>query len=146
MFVSNIQYAAVAAAHGVDLDRWSTAYGAVIDRIAPRCAGCQPVRHAGGLMLGTLAGLRHNNCWTIAERRCEVTPDELQHLLTRAKWDADAVRDAVRGYVIDAFGEPDAALIVDETGDLKKGVYSVGVQRQHTGTAGRIENAQVAVS
>ena len=97
-------------------------------------------------MLGTLAGLRHNNCWTIAEQRGEVTPDELQHLLTRAKWDANAVRDAVRGYVIDAFGEPDAALIVDETGDLKKGVYSVGVHRQHTGTAGRIENAQVAVS
>jgi SRSO17 transposase len=69
----------------------------------------------------------------------------LQHLLSRARWDADAVRDDLRDYVIEAFGEPDAVLVVDETGDLKKGEQSVGVQRQYTGTAGRIENAQVAV-
>jgi SRSO17 transposase len=69
----------------------------------------------------------------------------LQHLLARARWDADAVRDELRGYVIDAFGDPDAVLVVDETGDVKKGVHTVGVQRQYTGTAGRIENAQVAV-
>lgn len=69
----------------------------------------------------------------------------MQHLLSRASWDADAVRDDLCGYVIDAFGEPDAVLVVDETGDLKKGVHSVGVQRQYAGTAGRIENAQVAV-
>jgi SRSO17 transposase len=69
----------------------------------------------------------------------------LQHLLARAKWDADAVRDDLRGYVVDHFGDPGAVLVVDETGDVKKGVQSVGVQRQYTGTAGRIENAQVAV-
>ena len=69
----------------------------------------------------------------------------MQHLLSRAKWDADAVRDDLRDYVIDAFADPDATLILDETGDLKKGVHSVGVQRQYTGTAGRIENSQVAV-
>ena len=74
-----------------------------------------------------------------------LTPDGLQHLLARARWDADAVRDDLRGYVVEAFGEPDAVLVVDETGDLKKGKHSVGVQRQYTGTAGRIENAQVAV-
>jgi SRSO17 transposase len=68
-----------------------------------------------------------------------------QHLLARAKWDADLVRDDLRSYVTDAFGDVDAVLVVDETGDLKKGVHSVGVQRQYTGTAGRIENAQVAV-
>jgi SRSO17 transposase len=62
-----------------------------------------------------------------------------------ARWDADAVRDDLRGYVLDAFAEPDAVLVVDETGDVKKGEQSVGVQRQYTGTAGRIENAQVAV-
>jgi SRSO17 transposase len=69
----------------------------------------------------------------------------LQHLLARAKWDAEEVRDDLRGYVIDAFGEADAVLVIDETGDLKKGEHSVGVQRQYTGTAGRIENAQVTV-
>ncbi len=146
MFVWNNQNAAVAAAHSVDPERWWTAYGAVIDRIAPRFARYEPLRHAGGLMLGMLSGLDRKNCWTIAEHRGDLTPDGLQHLLSRAKWDADAVRDDLRGYVIDAFGEPDAVLVVDETGDLKKGTHSVGVQRQYTGTAGRIENAQVAVS
>ncbi len=62
-----------------------------------------------------------------------------------AKWDADGVRDDLRDYVIDAFGDPGAILVVDETGDVKKGMHSVGVQCQYTGTAGRIENAQVAV-
>ena len=73
------------------------------------------------------------------------TPDGLQHLLSRAKWDAEEVRDDLRDYVVDAFGDPGAILVLDETGDVKKGVHSVGVQRQYTGTAGRIENSQVAV-
>jgi SRSO17 transposase len=145
VFVSNNRDAAVAAAHSVDPDRWWAAYGAVIDRIAPRFSRYEPLRHAGGLMLGLLSGLERKNCWTIAEQRGDLTPDGLQHLLARAKWDADSVRDDLRGYVIDAFAEPDAVLVVDETGDLKKGTKSVGVQRQYTGTAGRIENAQVAV-
>jgi SRSO17 transposase len=96
-------------------------------------------------MLGMLSGLDRKNCWTIAEQRGDGTPDGLQHLLARAKWDADDVRDDLRGYVVEAFGESDAILVIDETGDVKKGEHSVGVQRQYTGTAGRIENAQVAV-
>ena len=94
----------------------------MIDRIAPRFARYEPLRHAAGLMLGMLSGLDRKNCWTIAEHRGEASPDGLQHLLSRAKWDADAVRDDLRGYVVDAFGDPDAVLVVDETGDLKKGV------------------------
>jgi SRSO17 transposase len=81
----------------------------------------------------------------IAEHRGAATPDGLQHLLARASWNADAVRDDLRDYVIDAFGDPGAILVVDETGDVKKGTQSVGVQRQYSGTAGRIENSQVAV-
>ena len=69
----------------------------------------------------------------------------MQRLLGEAVWDADGVRDDVRGYVVDALGDPGGVLVVDETGDLKKGDHTVGVQRQYTGTAGRIENAQVAV-
>ena len=69
----------------------------------------------------------------------------MQHLLSRAVWEADEVRDDLRSYVVEAFGDPTGILVVDETGDLKKGTASVGVQRQYTGTAGRIENAQVAV-
>lgn len=96
-------------------------------------------------MLGMASGLDRKNCWTIAEHRGQATPYGLQHLLSRAKWDADAVRDDLRDYVVEAFGDPDATLILDETGDVKKGRHSVGVQRQYTGTAGRIENAQVGV-
>jgi SRSO17 transposase len=122
-----------------------TAYGAVIDRIESRFARVEPLRHAGGLMLGLLSTLERKNCWTIAEFLGEVSPDSLQHLLAGARWDAEAVRDDLRGYVVDAFAEQDAILVFDETGDLKKGTGTVGVQRQYTGTAGRIENSQVAV-
>src|SRR6478735_7308121 len=105
----------------------------------------EPPRHAAGLMLGMMSGLDRKNCWTIAEHRGDCSPDGLQHLLSRAKWDAEAVRDDLRDYVVDAFGDPGAVLVVDETGDVKKGTATVGVQRQYSGTAGRIENAQVAV-
>jgi SRSO17 transposase len=145
LFVWNNQDAAVAAANSVDPDRWWTAFGAVIDLIAPRFSRYEPVRHAAGLMLGMLSGLDRKNCWTIAEHRGNVSPDGLQHLLSRAKWDADSVRDDLRDYVIDAFGDQGAVLVVDETGDVKKGTATVGVQRQYSGTAGRIENSQVAV-
>ncbi len=117
----------------------------MLDRIGSRFARYEPRRHAAALMLGLLSGLTRKNCWTIAEHRGQATPDGLQHLLGRAKWDADAVRDDLRGYVVDHFGDPGAVLVVDETGDLKKGNQTVGVQRQYTGTAGRIENSQVAV-
>ena len=117
----------------------------MIDRIAPRFTRYEPLRHAAGLMLGMISGLDRKNCWTIAEHRGGSSPDGSQHLLARAKWDADAIRDDLRAYVIDAFGDPGAVLVVDETGDVKKGLDTVGVQRQYSGTAGRIENAQVAV-
>ncbi len=117
----------------------------MIDRIAPRFSRYETLGHAGELMLGMVSGLDRKNCWTIAEHRGDATPDGLQHLLSRAKWDADAVRDDLRDYVVDAFGDPGAVLVLDETGDVKKGTHSVGVQRQYSGTAGRIENAQVAV-
>jgi DNA-binding CsgD family transcriptional regulator len=95
--VWNNQTAAVAAAHSVDPDRWWTAFGAVIDRVAPRFGRYEPLRHAAGLMLGMLSGLPRKNCWTIAEHRGDLSPDGLQHLLARARWDADAVRDDLRG-------------------------------------------------
>ena len=117
----------------------------MIDRIAPRFRRYEPLRHAAELMAGMVSGLDRKNCWTIAEHRGDATPDGLQHLLARASWDAEEVRDDLRDYVIDAFGDPGAILVVDETGDVKKGLHSVGVQRQYSGTAGRIENSQVAV-
>jgi SRSO17 transposase len=114
-------------------------------RIAGRFARVEPRRRARAFVLGLLSGLRRKNCWTIAEQAGDPTPDGMQHLLTAARWDADAVRDDLRGYVIEHLGSADAVLVVDETGDVKKGTASAGVQRQYSGTAGRVENCQVAV-
>jgi SRSO17 transposase len=143
--VKTTKNVALAAAHSIDVDRWWDGFGAVLDRIAPRFARYEPLRHAGAMMLGMLSGLDRKNCWTIAEHRGGAKPYGLQHLLSRAKWDADKVRDDLRDYVVEAFGDPDGILVFDETGDVKKGTATVGVQRQYTGTAGRIENAQVEV-
>ncbi|CAL9624983.1 hypothetical protein SUDANB6_05951 [Streptomyces sp. enrichment culture] len=114
-------------------------------RIAHRFRRVEPCRHTRELALGLLAGLPRKNCWTLAEHAGHTSPDQLQHLLVRAKWDADEVRDDLRGFVVDHLGTDDVVLVVDETGDLKKGSHTVGVQHQYTGTAGRIENSQVAV-
>ena len=116
-----------------------------MSRVAGRFARVEPRRRARWLVLGLLSDLPRKNCWTIAEYAGDATPDGVQHLLGRAKWDADAVRDDIRGYVVEHLGDTEAVLVVDETGDLKKGTATVGVQRQYTGTAGRIENSQVAV-
>ena len=94
---------------------------------------------------GLLAPLPRVNCWTIAEHAGEACPRGMQRLLSEAVWDDAGMRDDLRGYVLEHFADPGAVLVVDETGDLKKGTATVGTQRQYTGTAGRTENAQVAV-
>lgn len=114
-------------------------------RIAGRFTRVEPRRRAREFVLGPLSDRPRKNCWTLAEHAGDATPYGLQHLLSRAKWDADAVRDDLRSFAIDQLRDEDAVLVVDETGDLKKGTATVGVQRQYTGTAGRIENSQVAV-
>ena len=113
--------------------------------MAGRFARVETRRRARGFLLGLLADLPRKNCWTIAEHAGDRDPHGMQHLLARASWDTDGVRDDLRDYVTAQLGDADAVLVVDETGDLKKGMRTVGVQRQYTGTAGRIENAQVAV-
>jgi SRSO17 transposase len=117
----------------------------LMGRVAGRFGRVEPRRRARAFVLGLLADLPRKNCWTIAEHAGDASPDGMQHLLSRAVWDHDAVRDDVRAYLVEHLGDPEAVLVVDETGDLKKGTTTVGVQRQYTGTAGRIENAQVAV-
>ena len=114
-------------------------------RVAARFTRVEPRRRARGFVLGLLADLPRKNCWSIAEHAGDATPDGMQHLLARASWDPDGVRDDLRGYVVEHLGDPGAVLVVDETGDMKKGICTAGVQRQYTGTAGRIENSQVAV-
>src|SRR5690348_14216464 len=114
-------------------------------RAGARFSRVEPRRRARAFVLGLLAELPRKNCWTIAEHAGDATPDGMQYLLERARWDAGAVRDDVRGYVVEQLADPDAVLVVDETGDVKKGTATAGVQRQYTGTAGRVENSHVAV-
>jgi SRSO17 transposase len=135
----------VAAGHSIDATRWQAALQELLDRIAGRFARVEPRRRASAFVRGLLADLPRKNCWTISEHAGDPSPDGMQHLLSQAVWDADAVRDDVRDYVVDHLTDPEAVLVVDETGDLKKGTATVGVQRQYTGTAGKIDNAQVAV-
>ena len=114
-------------------------------RLACRFKRVEPRRRVRALVRGLVAELPRKNCWTLAEHAGDASPAGMQHLLSRASWDADAIRDDLRDYVTEHLGGAGAVLVVDETGDLKKGTGTVGVQRQYTGTAGRVENSQVAV-
>ncbi|MEU8142739.1 IS701 family transposase [Nonomuraea sp. NPDC048901] len=113
--------------------------------VADRFARVEPRRRVAAFVAGLLAELPRKNCWTLAEHAGDLTPDGMKPLLSRAKWDADQVRDDVRDFVVEQLGQADVVLVIDETGDLKKGSATAGVQRQYTGTAGRIENSQVGV-
>jgi SRSO17 transposase len=117
----------------------------VHERIAGRFARSEPRVRVREYVSGLVAGLERKNGWTLAERAGEASPDGMQRLLRRADWDVDGVRDDVRSYVIEQLGDPDGVLIADETGFLKKGIRSAGVQRQFSGTAGRTENCQIGV-
>jgi SRSO17 transposase len=136
---------AVAAGHSVDPGRWLAEFDQLVGRIAGRFSRVEPRRSARAFVLGLLSDLPKKNCWTIAEHAGDATPDGMQHLLAGARWDAGAVRDDLRDYVVEHLADPGAVLVVDETGDVKKGTATAGVQRQYTGTAGKIENCQVAV-
>jgi SRSO17 transposase len=137
----------VAAGHSVEVDpaRWQAGLDELLGRVAGRFGRVEPRRRAWAFVRGLLAELPRKNCWTLAEHAGDPSPDGMQHLLARAVWDHDGVRDDLRDYVVEHLGDPQAVLVIDETGDLKKGIQTVGVQRQYTATAGRIENAQVAV-
>lgn len=145
VFVRTTQDRVVAAAASVDLVLWQALLGEAFARIGCRFRRVEPRRRAQRFVLGLLAGLPRTNCWTIAEHVGDATPHGMQHLLSRAVWDADEVRDDVRDYALAHLADPEAVLVLDETGDEKKGDCSAGVQRQYSGTTGRIENCQVSV-
>ncbi|MFI0967795.1 IS701 family transposase [Streptomyces sp. NPDC021080] len=114
-------------------------------RIAGRFRQVEPRAAARAFVLGLLSGVERKNCRRLAEQAGRARPGPMQRLLQSARWDADVVRDDVRAYVFEHLQADDGVLIADETGFLKKGTASAGVQRQYTGTAGRIENSQVGV-
>ena len=128
----------------LDPDGWRVTFNDLLGRIAGRFSRIEPRRTATAYVRGLLSDLERKNCWNLAEHAGLSGPQAMQRLLRTARWDADAVRDDLRLYLIEQLGD-DGVLIVDETGFLKKGSGSAGVQRQYTGTAGRIENSQVGV-
>ena len=117
----------------------------VLTRIGPSFARPEPRRTVGELLLGLLAPLERKNGWWLAEHAGHGSPDRMQRLLRTAVWDEARIADELREFVVEQLGHPEGVLVVDETGFVKKGVCSVGVQRQYSGTAGRIENSQVGV-
>ncbi len=129
----------------VEAAEWVAGLDEVMARIAPRFGRVEPRRRARGYLLGLLSPLAGKNSWTIAEAAGDDTPDGMQRLLNEYQWDADVVRDDLRGWVAEHLAADDGVLIVDETGFLKKGRKSAGVQRQYSGTAGRVENCQLGV-
>jgi SRSO17 transposase len=113
--------------------------------VAARFAQVQSRQRARLYLLGLLSGAERKNSWTIAEQAGDLTPDGMQRLLNFYSWDADAVRNDLRGYLLEHLADPAGVFVADETGFLKKGTKSAGVQRQYSGTAGRIENCQLGV-
>ena len=128
------------------VEQWPDALGKLHARVARRFLRPEVRERARRYLAGLLGRVERKNGWQLAEQMGELGPQGAQRLLNAARWDADAVRDDLREYVVEHLGdEQSGVLVVDETGFLKKGEKSVGVARQYTGTAGRIENAQVGV-
>ncbi|HEV2121462.1 MAG TPA: IS701 family transposase [Chloroflexota bacterium] len=124
---------------------WAVGLTALHQRLAHQFVRAEPRYLAYDYLRALLSPLERKNGWQIAEHIGATTPDGVQRLLATAHWDADRVRDDLRNYVVDHLGDPEAVLVIDETGFLKKGTKSVGVKRQYSGTAGRIENCQIGV-
>jgi SRSO17 transposase len=125
------------------VESWRAGLEDLFARVAGRFARVEPRRYALAYVRGLLAPLERKNGWSLAEAAGLRSPNGLQAFLQAPTWDPDQVRDDVRDYVVDHIGADDAVLIADETGFLKKGVRSAGVQRQYSGTAGRTENCQI---
>src|ERR1700712_2634848 len=128
-----------------DVHQWGRQLDEAARRVGARFPRSETRDRVRAYLVGLLGPVRRKNAWQGAQQIGDGDPHRGQYPMGRADWDPDAVRDDLRGYVVESLGDPDAVLILDETGFLKKGVRSAGVARQYTGTAGRIENAQVGV-
>ncbi len=129
----------------MEVATWAAGLAEVQRRIGPRFARAEQRPRVRAYLEGLLSPVERKNGWQLAERAGEATPYGMQRLLAGAKWEADAVRDDLRTYSVEHFGDEQAVLVIDETGFLKQGTHSVGVKRQYSGTAGRIENCQIGV-
>ena len=124
---------------------WLLGLDDLFARVAGRFGRVEPRRQARLYLMGLLAPVERKNGWQLSEAAGDAAPDRMQRLLNNARWDARGVRDDLRGYVAERLGGPGGVLVVDETGFVKKGTRSAGVQRQYSGTAGRVENCQLGV-
>ena len=124
---------------------WRDELGALKARLGGLFGRPEPRRQAGLYLEGLLSAAKRKNGWQLAEQIGDARPWRTQRVLSHVLWDQDAARDLCRDYALEHLGAPDGVLIVDETGFLKKGGHSAGVARQYSGTAGRIENAQIGV-
>ncbi len=129
----------------LDVQVWNVYWAEVERRIGPVFARSDALSRAMSYLAGLLSPAERKNSWQLAEISGDPNPYGFQHLLGRADWDADTLRDRLRTYVTDYLADPDAVGVIDETGFLKKGSHSAGVARQYSGTAGRIENCQIGV-
>jgi SRSO17 transposase len=127
-----------------DLDAWESELECLLERIRPLFYRTESKKHAEQYVRGLLAPLARKNGWTIAEHVGEVGPAALQRLLNLSPWDVDALLKINREYAMEHLADPHAILVADPTGFAKKGTKSVGVQRQYSGTLGRIDNCQIA--
>src|SRR3954462_6791817 len=127
------------------LELWASSLRDVKGRIRPLFQQARMAQSAGLFLDALLGPERRKTGWMRAEAAGDPGPWRQQALLGRAQWDADALRDVVRGYAVETLGEPDAVLVIDETGFLKQGKASCGVGRQYTGSAGKITNCQIGV-
>src|SRR5438552_8318785 len=127
------------------IDCWDSAFLAFHARFAPHFARRETRERSTRYLRGLLGPVERKTSWQLAEAAGERDPQGMQRLLFEARWDADAVRDELQRFVAGRFADEDGVFILDETGFVKKGTKSVGVQRQYSGTAGKVENCQVGV-
>ena len=128
-----------------ELERWRDSFEAFHARFAHLFSRSESREQAAKYMRGLLAPVERKNGWQVAEAVGDATPDRMERLLHRVDWDAEAARDILQRFVVETFGHPDGIGILDETGFIKKGTHSVGVQRQYSGTAGKVDNCQIGV-
>jgi SRSO17 transposase len=128
-----------------EVTAWAVGLEGMHARLASHFTRPEPRQRALAYLKGLLSPVERKNGWQLAEHAGERTPDGMQRLLATYQWDADLVREDLRSYILEHLGDPQAVLVLDETGFLKKGRKSVGVQRQYSGTAGRIEDCQIGV-
>ena len=128
-----------------DVLDWEAGLQKLHGRIASRFSRSESRQRVLAYLQGLLGSVERKNGWQLAEYAGDATPDGVQRLLAVYQWDADEVRDDLQGYVVEHLGDASGVLVVDETGFLKQGKKSVGVKRQYSGTAGKVENCQIGV-